>query len=306
MLGIAAAALLALAAGCSGGSGSEDTRSAPAAEKQADALVGGAADDQAARTSGELAEAEEQGQVQQASKPARQAVISTGTVSLEADDVAAARFEVQKVVDRHDGTVSDQETSSGDDGQMETARLVLRVPSADFEAVVAELEKVATLTGSTSSTDDVTTRVIDNRARIRAQEGSLRRIEALLAEADDLRQVIAIESELTRRQAELDSLKKQRAWLADQTSLSTVTVHLERPDAQAEDDEEAGGFLGGLEQGWNSLLAGLAVALTVVGFLLPFAVLVGVLALPVWLALRGRRSARTPSAGAAGPGPSTG
>ena len=44
--------------------------------------------------------------------------------------------------------------------------------------------------------------------------------------AEKLGDIIAIESDLARRQADLDSLKPQQAYLADQTSLSTINVYL--------------------------------------------------------------------------------
>src|SRR5687767_774030 len=53
------------------------------------------------------------------------AVISTGTVSLESDDVGDARFQVQKIVSRHRGTISQEETTTGDDGKTATSRMVL-------------------------------------------------------------------------------------------------------------------------------------------------------------------------------------
>ena len=79
--------------------------------------------------------------------------------------------------------------------------------------------------------EDVTTKVIDNDARVRAAERSIRQIEACWAAREKLGDIIAIESDLARRQADLDSLKSQQAYLADQTSLSTINVYLSRPTA---------------------------------------------------------------------------
>ena len=59
--------------------------------------------------------------------------------------------------------------------------------------------------------EDVTTKVIDNDARVRAAERSIRQIENLLSRAEKLGDIIAIESDLARRQADLDSLKSQQA-----------------------------------------------------------------------------------------------
>jgi hypothetical protein len=240
-------------------------------------------------------------QVRERIDPQPQAIISTGTVSLEADDVGDARFEVQKIIDRAGGTVVEQETTTDDDGGLDTARIVLRVPSEKFGETVDALEKVASLESSTTGSDDVTTEVIDVDARIRAQEKSVRRIEALLARAATLRDIISIESDLSQRQADLDSLKSRQQWLEDQTSRSTITVHLERADADENDEEEtAEGFLGGLRAGWDSFVDGVAATLTVVGFVLPWTIALGVILVPALLWLRASRR-RRPTVTASGP-----
>ncbi|MEZ5095730.1 MAG: DUF4349 domain-containing protein [Nocardioides sp.] len=208
------------------------------------------------------------------------AIISTGTVSLRSTDVGQARFDVQKVVDGHGGTVTDEQTDTGKSGDVIRSRMVLRIPSADFDAAMDELEKVAALESSARASEDVTTQVIDTQVRIRAQEQSLRRIELLLDRAQSIKDIVSIEAELTRRQADLDSLKQQQAWLADQTSLSTVTVHLQRSATDQPVDEDTSGFLAGLRAGWHALATFASGAATVVGTLLPWAAMLTLLGLP--------------------------
>lgn len=232
-------------------------------------------------------------QAKGAVEPQPQAVIRTGAVSLEADDVGDARFDVQKIIDRAGGSVVEQETTTDDDGELDTARIVLRVPVEEFQDTMDALEKVAFLERSDTGEDDVTTEVIDVDARIRAQEKSVRRIEALLAQATTLRDIISIEAELSRRQADLDSLKSRQQWLEDQTDRSTITVHLERADADDEEETEEG-FLGGLRAGWDSFADGVVVALTAIGFLLPWTIALAVILVPVLLWLRTTRRRRTP------------
>ena len=242
-------------------------------------------------------------------------IISTGTVSLRADDVGDARFEVQKVVDRVGGQVTDSETRTDDDGAVRTARLVLRVPSAEFTETMDALEKVADLEASSTTSEDVTTQVVDTNVRIRVQRQSIARIEQLLDRAGSIRDIVAVERQLTDREARLNSLLRQQAYLADQTSLSTITVHLQRhrvdEPAQTEPEDDDG-FLAGLSAGWAALgtvAVGLA---TVAGALLPFLGVALVLGLPGWLLVRGavrRRRTEGPAepAGPAGPaGPSAG
>jgi hypothetical protein len=223
-----------------------------------------------------------------AQEPTKKAVISTGNVQLISDDVEKAVFDVQALVDEYAGEITDRETGTDDEGEVRTARLVVRIPAKDFDAAFIDLEKVADLRKSTSTSEDVTTQVIDNRVRIRAQRRSLRRVEVLLDRALSIRDIVSIEAQLTRRQADLDSLEQQQAYLQDQTTLSTITVNIQRTEdepAKKKEKDDAG-FLAGLDAGLKALVVfgtGLA---TIAGALLPWAIVLLVLGGPLWLLLR--------------------
>ncbi|WP_104107864.1 DUF4349 domain-containing protein [Nocardioides sp. 616] len=282
----AAAALLATLAALGGCSSSDQDAAHSTADSAAQEGDAGAGTSQADAGPGARAAATARPAV------AERAVIATATVALHSDDVRAARNDVQQVADALRGEVADEEADSSD-GELVWTRLVLRVPTARFGDAITRLEEIGELDSTERDTEDVTTQVIDNEVRIRAQERSLRRIEVLLDRADRIADIVSIESELTRRQSDLDSLKQQRVWLADQTSMSTITVHVERTAAGATPETEESGFLSGLASGWDGL-SGAAVALaTVAGLLLPWAVVALALGLPLWwVARRGPRSGR--------------
>ena len=63
----------------------------------------------------------------------QQKVISTGNVQLRSDDVGQAIFDVRKVVDVHRGTISEDDTETDKDGDAFRSRMVLRIPTADFD-----------------------------------------------------------------------------------------------------------------------------------------------------------------------------
>ena len=225
------------------------------------------------------------------------AVISTGVVSLRGDDVAQARFDVQKVVDAHGGEITQEETDTDTLGMVSRSRLVIRVPVAEFAEAMDDLEDVAELESSSFGSEDVTSQVIDTEVRVRAQERSLERVEVLLARARSIRDIIAIESQLTRRQADLDSLKQQQAWLADQTSMSTITVHLEMTSKDQADEDDSG-FLAGLAAGWHGLKAFSNGAATVLGAAITFALPLLLVAVPArYVVRRLRRPRITPTPG---------
>ena len=225
----------------------------------------------------------------------QRSVISSGTVSLAGEDVRETRRDVQRVIDAQGGEITEETTETDSEGDTSYVRMVVRVRSAKFGETMSALEQVGVLRSSDRGSEDVTTQVIDNGARVRAQEASLRRVELLLADARDLKDVIWIESQLTGRQAELDSLKSQQSWLADQTSLSTITVDISTHQVVEDEPEEErpAGFLAGLDGGSKALGAVVTVLSTILGALLPFAAVALVLGLPVWLVVRRRRTAAT-------------
>jgi len=301
----ALAAVLALAA-CSGSSGGGDSDSS-SAEGPARASDGGVAADLeegAADSAGSGSVAREAMSTPQDNLVGQQqAIISKGVVSLLGTDVAKARFDVQKIVAVHDGEVTEEKNQTAEDGEMTRSRMVVRIPVEDFDTAMAELEKVAQLESSSQNSEDVTTEVIDTEVRIRAQAESLKRVELLLARAQSIRDIVAIEAQLTRRQADLDSLKSRQAYLKDQTSLSTITVFLASKAEKVEKKNEKAesGFFAGLGNGWDGMKTFLVGLATVIGTLLPFAILLLIFGVPAWLLVRSLGRRRPPRMLAAGP-----
>lgn len=293
LLGVGLAAGLAGCSGGPGGSGAGATSAGDAAEAAAPAAAGGSV---AREGGGPPAPAPDRAAGRVAVET--RAVIEKGQIELVGKDLTELRADVQRLLDGFDGYVAEEETSNGDDGDVDHSRLVVRVPSPAFDEAMTAFGDLGRLESTQRQARDVTTEVIDVQARVRAQEKSLRRLENILTEARDLGDVIRLESEIADRQAALDSLKAQQAYLADQTTLATITLYLSAPErvAPAPGTDDAG-FLTGLAAGWRAMTTFLAGVATTIGAVLPFAVLLGVLALPVWLAWRGLRARRrTPEA----------
>ncbi len=312
ILAVPAALMIGLlAVGCSSAdSGNDDSGGYAAPASAASAPDEG--DARAQDAGGDAMEGEVDGgsvarEVKQA-QPQEQHVIATGTVALSVADVGATRFEVTRVSDEHRGQVFADDSESDDDGDLERSRIVIRVPTARFTDAMRDLEGLGTVRTSTRGTEDVTTQVIDVAARVRAQDAGLRRMEALLARATTIDQIIAVENQIAQRQADLDSLKSQQAYLADQTSLATITVNLTRTEVDKEEDEEESGFLAGLRSGWDALGTATTNGLEGLGTVLPFAVVLLLAGVPLWLVVRSavRRRPRPAAADAGAATPKSG
>jgi hypothetical protein len=175
---------------------------------------------------------------------------------------------------------------------VDEARLVLSVPAKALDDVLTRLSAIGTVSYRSSQSQDVTDTYIDTKSRIQPMRDGIERVRALLAKTTDLQQVITLESELSRRQADLDSLEQRLAKLDAMTTMSDVTVTL-WTDATTPVQTD-NGFTGGLRTAWESLLASLTVILTGLAALLPWLVLLvplTLLGLRIWR----RRSAGMPS-----------
>ena len=152
---------------------------------------------------------------------------------------------------------------------------------------------------STESAEDVTTRVIDVDQRVRTLRNSLADLHRFQRSATNVRDLLRYENDITSRQSELQSLTAQQRYLSDQTAMATITVQLSTPAHYVPPPGPLAhaGFLAGLRGGWHALVDLGVVAVTVLGAALPFAVIVALVGVPVWVGLRALvRRRRTASA----------
>lgn len=224
------------------------------------------------------------------------ALVRTAQLSVDADDPAAATRRVRSAVAGAAGTVSQE--SSTDSG----AQLTIRVPADRLDQLIDSIAGLGHVTNRTSQVVDATEDVVDLDARVASQRASVDRVRALLAQARSIGDVVSIESELTRREADLDSLTGRLNALKDQVALSTLTVDVSKAPLTTTENPKPTGFLAGLTAGWEGLQATASATGAVLGFLVPFLPVVALLLGAVWLGRRIARTRRTPAGGAEGPG----
>lgn len=229
---------------------------------------------------------------------AEREVIVTGDVTITAADPVAASRDAVRIVENAGGRVDGRTEYAPTNGDAGSATLVLRIPADKLTATLDELEKLGRADQVSLSTEDVTVQSQDLDARISALTASIERINVLVAKATTIDDLIRLETEVSTRQAELESLQAQQRYLVDQVSMSTVTLYL-RSEAAAP-SVDPGDFWSGLATGWVGFVGFWAGLLVVLGVLLPWIVTIGIIAGIVILVLR-RRAARRGAAVAVPP-----
>lgn len=200
-----------------------------------------------------------------------------------ADQLAAA-------VSDAGGRVDSRSERSG--ASSPTVSLVVRIPADKLDGVLADAKNLGEVESMSIGHTDVTSQRVDLDARIEALQTSVNRLRELMGRAGSVADLLAAESSLTERQAELDSLRAQRTTLGDEISYATINVTLSSKPTVA-----PGGFLGALERGWQSLIATVDGLVLTIGFLLPWIPVLGVLVLAVVWVLRRKIFSRASGVG---------
>ncbi|MER7168083.1 DUF4349 domain-containing protein, partial [Micromonospora sp. NPDC000207] len=221
----------------------------------------------------------------------QRSIVYTGTMRVQVQDVEeAARATVTAATTAGGFVGGDERRSRGSDAR---AELTLRIPAERFTAVLDQLAQLGRQESRNIVTEDVTEEVVDLDARITTQRARVESARRLLAQAEDIGDLVTVERELASREADLASLEAKKRRLADLTALSTISVTLVGPDA-ASADEERTGFLTGLRAGWEAFGLSVAVLLTVLGAVLPWLLLIGVPVGALVVVLRRRRRRNPP------------
>ena len=143
-------------------------------------------------------------------------------------------------------------------------------------------------TSRTLQDQDVSQSTVDLAARTAALQTSVVRLRALLSKSANVSALLAVESQLSDRESELESLVAQKNALAGQVSLATLTVSLKAKPAPAvvARKKPAGihptGFVSALGSGLHAVGVWILLMLAGLGYALPVLVPLGLLAALIW------------------------
>ncbi|WP_210507060.1 DUF4349 domain-containing protein [Naasia sp. SYSU D00057] len=202
-------------------------------------------------------------------------------------DPLEAADEARRVVEAAGGRLDGVTKEPPSDRQKASAQLVARIPADRLDATLADLEELGTVQSLSTSSNDVTQQTTDLDARIASLQASVDRLRQLLTSAASTADLVAIETALSEREAELESLTAQRTYLADQVDYATITIAISTPAALPTPTPTD--FPGAVAAGFAALVAALGWTLVAVGAALPWIVFLGLVGLIVFALLRLRR-----------------
>jgi Domain of unknown function (DUF4349) len=228
----------------------------------------------------------------------------SASLDLQVKDISAAAARVRSIATGLQAQVLSEQIGQGSPGDPRPLQsgpdplngfgtLTLSVPADQLDTALDQLSSatIGTVLGRNVSSQDVTFQYVDTQSRLKTMRASVDRVRALMAQAKDLGQVVALESEMSQREADLESLESQLAELKTSVERSTLTVSLSTPGTQPVTNN---GFVAGLRSGWDAFTASTSGLFTAIGAVLPFTVFFAVAGAPLVWWWRRRRSNRPP------------
>ena len=206
--------------------------------------------------------------------------------------------DAERIATEAGGFVQDSSWNPANEFGPESAYLTIRVPVDQLDTVLSSLESLGTVDSLSRSKSDVTLAVTDLNARIASLQQSLNDLRALQAQATNVGDLITVESAISSRQAELDSLLAQQTYLTDQVDMSTISLTLTGSTGTTPTNDT---FWDGLVAGWNSLAVAGSALIVAAGFALPWIALLVIVAgvvLAIVLTVVRRNRAGSPASSA--------
>jgi hypothetical protein len=150
-------------------------------------------------------------------------ILKTGTLTLEVTRIDAAVTAATTALDALGGYASGSRRSgAGEDAQ---AIVTFRVPAARWDEAMNAVRSLANeLLAEESTTEDVTAQVVDLGARIRNLQATERALQAIMDRATVIKDVLAVQAELTTVRGTIEQLTAEKAHLEARAAYSTLTV----------------------------------------------------------------------------------
>ncbi len=183
-------------------------------------------------------------------KSIEQKIIRTGNLRFETDNLETTYEKIKIAVKK--GKAFIQNDSEGKEYASVYRRITVRIPSENFDSFIKDISSgVDHFDNKEINSQDVTEEYIDIDARLKAKKKLENRYLELLAKANKMSEMLAIEAQLSAIREEIEAKEGQLRYMQNQVSLSTITIEFYKTTA-----EESGVTISYGAKVWNAVKSG--------------------------------------------------
>lgn len=151
--------------------------------------------------------------------------IYRATLELQTLEFEKANEDIDRLIEEVGGWVEQKDVSTYS-SSYRSAYYTVRVPAAKFESFCAGVGELCHVTYSTSSAEDISESYYDTKARLETAQIKLARLQELLKDADNMADIITIESAISDTEYQIDALSGTLRSYDSLVDYATVCLNL--------------------------------------------------------------------------------
>ena len=182
-----------------------------------------------------------------------QKIIKTARLVFETPEVETTHKKILQLANQNKGLV--QSDNSGKDYNRIFKNLIIRVPTENFQQFIDGIsEGVSYFDQKDISRQDVSEEFVDLEARLKAKRILEERYLELLKKANNVKEMLEIERELSTIREEIEAKQGRLQYLQSQVSMSTVNIEFYKLTAESGITQSYGQKMkNALHGGWNGV-----------------------------------------------------
>ena len=229
----------------------------------------------------------------QTALPADRKLITTVHMEAETEDLDAMLAGINSKIAALGGYMESQEINNGSaysQYRHRSSSMTIRIPAENLSQFVDMVSQNCNIVSNYRTSEDVTLQYVSLESRIAALEIEQERLLALLEQADNMEDLLTIESRLTDVRYELEQIHSQMLVMENRINYSTIHLYLSQVVEYTQVEEEPETFGQRVSRGFIKSLKGVGNGIVeFVIFLisaLPYLVVLGGIAVVVILIVR--------------------
>ena len=185
--------------------------------------------------------------------------IRTAHISLTTQFFDETIFNVRNLVNMHGGFFESSNMFSGHTssrGTFKTFDATIRVPAYQYDRMRQAIESLGRHIYTHESTREVSGEYHDITTRISTRRAEESRLIALIEQATELWQLIALEERLGQVRTDIEILESRRTRIDSLASFSTIHLRISEATTDDEPDDEDQSFFDRIRDGFSSSISG--------------------------------------------------
>ena len=231
---------------------------------------------------------------QSAAQPTERKLVRTVSLTMRTgnyeQDVASIQELVASVGGYEEYHYESGDVASGDSRYVE---MTLRIPADQLDTFLGSVGGIGRVVNRSENVVDRTTEYTDNETRLNTLNTKMARLQELLAKAENVDDILAIENQIADTQYDIDMLTGWQLGIDRQVDMSTVTINLreEKPTEIAPEMTFGEKLSRAVKASWKGFGEFLRNALVFIIMAIPAVLTIGVIVAVVVLIRKGRKKA---------------